>query len=83
MPAAGSVSLPDLELYLAGSEVAFLREGLAVFKIQLAKKLDTVPLTRNYIARTEIYVRGRDSAAANLQLVARSRTFAQQRLMRA
>jgi cyclopropane-fatty-acyl-phospholipid synthase len=48
-----------------------LREGLAVFEIQLAKRLDTVPLTRNYIARTEIYVRGRDSAAANLQLVAR------------
>src|SRR5262249_28651740 len=58
------------ELYLTGSEVAFLREGLAVFQIQLAKKLDTVPLTRDYITRTEAYLRGRDSAAANLRLVA-------------
>jgi cyclopropane-fatty-acyl-phospholipid synthase len=48
-----------------------LREGLAVFEIQLAKKLDTVPLTRDYIARTEAYLRGRDSAAVNLRLVAR------------
>ena len=51
-------------------KVAFLREGLAVFQIQLAKKLDTVPLTRDYITRTEAYLRGRDSAAANLRLVA-------------
>jgi cyclopropane-fatty-acyl-phospholipid synthase len=58
------------ELYLTGSEVAFLREGLAVFQIQLAKKLDTVPLTRDYIGRAEAYLRARDSAATNLRLVA-------------
>jgi cyclopropane-fatty-acyl-phospholipid synthase len=58
------------ELYLTGSEVAFLREGLAVFQIQLAKKLDTVPLTRDYIGRTEAHLRARDSVAANLRLVA-------------
>jgi cyclopropane-fatty-acyl-phospholipid synthase len=58
------------ELYLTGSEVAFLREGLAVFQIQLAKKLDTVPLTRDYITQTEASLRGHDSTAANLRLVA-------------
>ncbi|MCI0466477.1 MAG: cyclopropane-fatty-acyl-phospholipid synthase family protein [Beijerinckiaceae bacterium] len=56
------------ELYLSGSEAAFLREGLAVFQIQLAKKLDTVPVTRDYIGRAEAYLRERDSAAANLRL---------------
>jgi cyclopropane-fatty-acyl-phospholipid synthase len=58
------------ELYLAGSEAAFIREGLAVFQIQLAKKLDNVPLTRDYIVHAEAHLRGRDSAAANLRLAA-------------
>ena len=31
------------ELYLAGSECAFRREGFVVFQIQLSKKLETVP----------------------------------------
>ncbi|MFZ0496748.1 MAG: cyclopropane-fatty-acyl-phospholipid synthase family protein [Methylocella sp.] len=56
------------ELYLAGSEVAFRREGLVNFQLQLAKKLDSVPLTRDYIGRAEAYLRQRDSAAANLRL---------------
>jgi cyclopropane-fatty-acyl-phospholipid synthase len=47
------------ELYLRGSEIAFLCEGLCNFQIQLAKKLDTVPLTRDYIARAETYLCGR------------------------
>jgi len=58
------------ELYLAGSEAAFIREGLAVFQIQLAKKLETVPLTRDYIAQAEAHLRSRDSAAENLRLAA-------------
>ncbi len=37
------------EFYLAGSEAAFRHLGLTVFQIQLAKQLDTVPLTRAYI----------------------------------
>jgi cyclopropane-fatty-acyl-phospholipid synthase len=53
---------------LAGSEVAFRREGLINFQLQLAKKLDGVPLTRDYIGRAEAYLRQRDSAAANLRL---------------
>jgi cyclopropane-fatty-acyl-phospholipid synthase len=56
------------ELYLAGSECAFWREGFVVFQIQLSKKLETVPLTRDYIGRIEASLRGRDSAVANLRL---------------
>lgn len=56
------------ELYLAGSECAFRREGFVVFQIQLSKKLETLPLTRDYIGRVEAYLRQRDSAGANLRL---------------
>lgn len=56
------------ELYLAGCECAFRREGLVVFQIQLAKRLDEVPLTRDYIGRAEAALRELDSEAANLRL---------------
>ena len=38
------------EFYLAASEMAFRHQGTMVFQIQLAKRVDTVPLTRDYIA---------------------------------
>lgn len=41
------------EFYLAGSEVAFRREGLMVFQMQLAKRVDAVPRTRDYIHEWE------------------------------
>jgi cyclopropane-fatty-acyl-phospholipid synthase len=41
------------ELYLAGSETAFRHGGQMVFQIQLARRVDTVPLTRDYIAAAE------------------------------
>ena len=41
------------EFYLAGSEVAFRREGLVVFQIQIARRIDAVPLTRDYIVDWE------------------------------
>ncbi|MGE3301894.1 MAG: class I SAM-dependent methyltransferase [Hyphomonadaceae bacterium] len=41
------------EFYLAGSEAAFRRGGLAVFQIQLSKQLAGVPLTRDYITDFE------------------------------
>ncbi len=41
------------EFYLAGSEAAFRWQDLMVFQIQVAKKNDVVPLTRDYIAKTE------------------------------
>lgn len=41
------------EFYLAGSEATFRHAGHMVFQIQLARRVDTVPLTRDYIARFE------------------------------
>jgi cyclopropane-fatty-acyl-phospholipid synthase len=41
------------EFYLAASEAGFRHGNLMVFQIQLAKRLDTVPLTRDYIANRE------------------------------
>ena len=41
------------EFYLAGCECAFRYQGHAVFQIQLAKRIDTVPLTRDYIGERE------------------------------
>jgi cyclopropane-fatty-acyl-phospholipid synthase len=37
------------EIYLVGSELAFRRSGSIVFQMQLAKTVDAVPLTRDYI----------------------------------
>ncbi len=37
------------EMYLVGSELAFRRGGHMVFQMQLAKSLDAVPLTRDYM----------------------------------
>ncbi|HKT20176.1 MAG TPA: cyclopropane-fatty-acyl-phospholipid synthase family protein, partial [Stellaceae bacterium] len=37
------------ELYLAGSEMAFRHGGLMVFQLQLARRVDALPLTRDYI----------------------------------
>ncbi|MCL4768017.1 MAG: cyclopropane-fatty-acyl-phospholipid synthase family protein [Hyphomicrobiaceae bacterium] len=41
------------EFYLAGSEAAFRHQGLVVFQIQLAKRIDTLPITRDYMTETE------------------------------
>ena len=41
------------EFYLAGSEIAFRREGHMVFQIQLAHQQTAVPLTRDYITEAE------------------------------
>jgi cyclopropane-fatty-acyl-phospholipid synthase len=37
------------QFYLAGCEVGFRYQNIAVFQIQLAKTLDAVPLTRDYL----------------------------------
>jgi cyclopropane-fatty-acyl-phospholipid synthase len=49
------------EFYLAGSEVAFRRQGHMNFQMQLARRVDTVPLTRDYITDWE---RGHRAPAA-------------------
>lgn len=41
------------EFYLAGCEMAFRYDRMAVFQIQLSKRVDTVPLTRDYMFETE------------------------------
>ncbi len=39
------------EFYLAASEASFRHDGLVVFQLQLAKRLDTLPMTRAYMER--------------------------------
>ena len=56
------------EFYLAGAECAFRFEQTVVFQIQLAKKIDAVPLTRDYIATREADLRRRDSAEPSLRI---------------
>ena len=41
------------EFYLAASEMAFRRQGHVVFQMQLARTVDAVPLTRDYITDWE------------------------------
>jgi cyclopropane-fatty-acyl-phospholipid synthase len=41
------------EFYLAGSELAFRREGMMVFQIQLARDQNALPLTRDYMFEAE------------------------------
>jgi len=37
------------EFYLSGAELAFRRSGHMVWQMQLARRQDAVPLTRDYI----------------------------------
>ena len=41
------------EFYLASSEAGFRYDGLAVFQIQLSKRLEAIPMTRDYIHDAE------------------------------
>ncbi len=41
------------EFYLAGCEASFRHGGMMVFQLQMAAKLGTVPLTRDYITDWE------------------------------
>jgi cyclopropane-fatty-acyl-phospholipid synthase len=49
------------EFYLACCEAAFRYSGLMVFQIQLAKSLNAVPLTRDYIAEREAQLRAKET----------------------
>ncbi|HZS84079.1 MAG TPA: cyclopropane-fatty-acyl-phospholipid synthase family protein [Stellaceae bacterium] len=51
------------EFYLAGSEVAFRRQGHMVWQMQLAKAVDVVPLTRDYMVDWERERQRTDRAA--------------------
>jgi cyclopropane-fatty-acyl-phospholipid synthase len=50
------------EFYLAGCELAFRRGGHMVWQMQLARRQDAVPLTRDYIAAAEAPGRVAESA---------------------
>ncbi len=52
------------EFYLAASEMAFRHQGLMVFQIQLARRQEAVPLTRDYIAAAEDRLRAAERRAA-------------------
>jgi cyclopropane-fatty-acyl-phospholipid synthase len=56
------------EFYLAGSEIAFRHQGHMNFQMQLAKRVDAVPLTRDYITDWE-----RSHRAPAAERVARAR----------
>lgn len=53
------------EFYMAVCEMAFRNGRLMVFQIQLAKRRDTVPLTRNYISDAENVTSQTDSERAS------------------
>ena len=48
------------EFYLAGSEMAFRKQGMMVFQLQLAKRQDVVPRTRDYIVLASTRLRAVD-----------------------
>jgi cyclopropane-fatty-acyl-phospholipid synthase len=52
------------ETYLAGSEIAFRLGGHLVMQVQMAKAIDTVPLTRDYMFDWERAHREADDRAA-------------------
>jgi len=41
------------EFYLAGSETSFRHEGMVNFQMQITRKIDALPLTRNYMIEAE------------------------------
>jgi cyclopropane-fatty-acyl-phospholipid synthase len=45
------------EFYLAASEMAFRKQNMMVFQLQLTKRQGVVPMTRNYIAAEEARLR--------------------------
>ena len=46
------------EFYLAAAEMAFREQAMMVFQMQLTKRQDVVPMTRDYIMREETRLRG-------------------------
>lgn len=53
------------EFYLAGSEAAFRWQDHVVFQVQMTKRNDTLPVTRNYIAEAEDALRKAKPAPAS------------------
>lgn len=53
------------EFYLASCEAVFRHDDVVVFQVQLAVRNDTVPLTRDYIAKCEEALRQREIATTS------------------
>ncbi len=53
------------EFYLSMSETAFRYQDIAIFQIQLAKRQDSVPLTRDYIVSREQDLKQREAKRRN------------------
>jgi len=56
------------EFYLAASEASFRLGQNVVFQLQLAKKADAIPLTRDYIAERKSQLRAREFQPAAVRL---------------
>lgn len=52
------------DFYLAASEMAFRHQGMMVFQIQMARRVDVVPITRDYIGAAEARLRTREASLA-------------------
>jgi len=50
------------EFYLAASEMTFREQGMMVFQIQLTKRQDVVPITRDYLGREEARLRALEAS---------------------
>jgi cyclopropane-fatty-acyl-phospholipid synthase len=53
------------EFYLAGSEMTFRHDRLVVFQLQLAKRVDALPITRDYMLESEHSMRFAGGGRAN------------------
>jgi len=58
------------EFYLAASEMAFRHQGMMVFQIQLARRQQAVPLTRDYIGQAEERLRAAERRAKPMMRLA-------------
>ena len=50
------------EFYLAGSEASFREGAMVVYQLQLAHRVDVVPITRNYIGAEEDRLAGLEAS---------------------
>ena len=50
------------EFYLAASETAFRYQNLVVFQMQLAKRIQALPITRDYMYKAERVIGEHDGA---------------------
>ncbi len=50
------------EFYLAAAEMSFREQAMMVMQIQITKRQDAVPLTRDYIAREEARLRALENS---------------------